>query len=446
MCDTFVRVKGSGDNRTVIFGKNSDREPNEAQVLEHHPPADWPVGATVNCTYIKIPQVRNTRGILISRPFWMWGAEIGVNDAGVAIGNEAVFTKMNMTLEQKLLGMDMLRLALERCTTAETALETITMLLGDHGQGGPCGFEDKKLSYHNSFIIADQKEAWVLETAGPYWAAKKIESFYAISNGLTIGEEFDLNHPDIVEYARKRGWLKPGKSFSFKKTYSDWFYTTFSRCNLRRSQTENRFDRNRTFELEDAFSTLRNHNDSGNYSPDSHLLMNTVCSHAGLPVSRHASQSTASLVSESRNGNTTVWATGTSAPCLSIYKPVWLDQVEKLPDYTVNTDGKYNADSRWWQHEMFHRKVLMSYSEHIEDIRSQISEIESELLEKAQSIPPAGRSGLTVTAHEKEDRFRHSYLESDAFKIAGKAPGFLFRKYWNSQNRKAGIHPFQSGA
>ncbi len=36
MCDTFV-ILPSAATESVIFGKNSDREPNEAQSLEYHP-------------------------------------------------------------------------------------------------------------------------------------------------------------------------------------------------------------------------------------------------------------------------------------------------------------------------------------------------------------------------------------------------------------------------
>ena len=53
----------------------------------------------------------HTRAVILSKPAWMWGAEMGANDQGVCVGNEAVWTKLNgpADLEEKLLGMDMVR-------------------------------------------------------------------------------------------------------------------------------------------------------------------------------------------------------------------------------------------------------------------------------------------------------------------------------------------------
>ena len=66
------------------------------------------------CTYIEIPQVGYTAAVILSKPSWMWGAEMGANEHGVCVGNEAVWTKAMDDQHDKverLLGMDMVRLA-----------------------------------------------------------------------------------------------------------------------------------------------------------------------------------------------------------------------------------------------------------------------------------------------------------------------------------------------
>ena len=63
------------------------------------------------CTYIEIPQAPKTLAVILSKPAWMWGAEIGANEAGVCIGNEAVRTQLTQEDDktERLLGMDLVR-------------------------------------------------------------------------------------------------------------------------------------------------------------------------------------------------------------------------------------------------------------------------------------------------------------------------------------------------
>ncbi len=162
----FVSLTADG----VLFAKNSDRDPNEAQLLRWHGAADHEAGSTVDCTWISIPQVAHTHAVLLSQPWWMWGAEIGTNEHGVVIGNEAVFTReLALRLRPEpdaLLGMDLLRLGLERAATAGRRGGGDRRAAGGHGQGGSCSHDHPKLRYHNSFLVADPIRAIVLETAG----------------------------------------------------------------------------------------------------------------------------------------------------------------------------------------------------------------------------------------------------------------------------------------
>jgi dipeptidase len=203
MCDTFIALPNITKNGSVIFGKNSDREPNEIQIIARFP-RKVHSEKIVACTFINIPQVNETFEVILSKPFQMWGAEMGVNEYGVIIGNEAIFTNEKIAKKNiGLTGMDLVRLALERCKTAHESLETITTLLETYGQDACGGYKDKNFFYHNSFLIADNTSAWILETADIHWVAKKVNSFGSISNGLTIGSDYDLISKNCIKNAMR---------------------------------------------------------------------------------------------------------------------------------------------------------------------------------------------------------------------------------------------------
>ena len=128
MCDTFVVLPDKSFNGSVIFGKNSDRDPNEPHQVQLIEAKEHPSGQEVQCTYRSIPQAKSTHQVLLFKPVWIWGAEMGINEHGVVIGNEAVFSKVKASAQPGLTGMDYLRLGLERASTAFTGT-----LLADSG-------------------------------------------------------------------------------------------------------------------------------------------------------------------------------------------------------------------------------------------------------------------------------------------------------------------------
>lgn len=103
-CDTFVVTSNYSGDRRVIVAKNSDRHPNEANHMVFIPEQKHESHQTVQCTYIKIPQVPSTPSLLLLQPHWLWGAEYGSNSYGVCIGNEAVFSKLGDPKKPALLG------------------------------------------------------------------------------------------------------------------------------------------------------------------------------------------------------------------------------------------------------------------------------------------------------------------------------------------------------
>ncbi|TNM85543.1 hypothetical protein fugu_007814 [Takifugu bimaculatus] len=220
-CDCFVSLPpGSRDNH-VIFGKNSDRPRDEVQEVVHFPAASHSPGSTLECTYIQIPQLEHTHAVILSKPAWMWGAEMGANDQGVCIGNEAVWTRETVNSEEALLGMDLVRLGLERGDSAWAALTVITGLLEQYGQGGQCREDPAPFSYHNTFLLVDREAAWVLETSGRLWVAQKItEGVKNISNQLTIGSEISAEHPELRSVAQAQGWWDGEGEFNFSQVFS----------------------------------------------------------------------------------------------------------------------------------------------------------------------------------------------------------------------------------
>ena len=398
MCDTVAIVK---DDR-VWFAKNSDRDANEAQALEWHGRKTYAKGARVGCTWIEIPQVDETRAILISRPFWMWGAEMGANEYGVAIGNEAVFTNRPYA-KTGLTGMDLLRLALERSDSAERACQVITHLLEEHGQGGGCGYENRAFTYHNSFIVADPGQAFVVETAGRAWAIEEVHGARTISNGLTI-----------------RG---------FAEKHSDFLYTRMSACRTRRERTQSLAES--CTDLSGLFALLRDHGEGG-AGPRYTLLnggMGAPCMHAGGLFA--ASQTTASWVAELRRSDARHWVTGTAAPCTGLFKPAYVGQPLDLgPPPGATPDG-----SLWWRHERLHRAVMRNPAEFMPLFASERDAFEAAWLAHPPEPPTAWAEGERLLAQWTEAVLSRSAERSAASRDLRP---FWVRRYWAKRTTASG--------
>lgn len=348
MCDTLVlREQG----RTWL-AKNSDREAAEPQRLVRLAAVRGDSARQVRTTYIDVAQQADRHAVILSQPSWLWGAEMGVNEHGLAIGNEAVFTRLTARKGEALLGMDLLRLGLERAQGAREGIAVITKLLERYGQAGAGGYRDKHFRYDSSFLLADPNEAWVLETAGTLWAAKKVER-WAISNALSLGHEFDLSSADLPGQARRLGCWNGQGDFHFARAFDTRLLPWIGGAHRRQAI-------NQAFLAScpavagwaELVSALRSH---GRHQDDfEHHDNRQVCMHAGRFW--RPSQTTASLIARLEADNVRMAATATSAPCMSLFQPLafapesggdllW-DGIQPLPQ------------SRWWRFESVHRRAL----------------------------------------------------------------------------------------
>lgn len=202
MCDTLCLV---GSDRT-LFAKNSDRPVGEPQVVEGHGPRR--PGGDLRTQYLTVPDAGAAR-VVGSRPGWLWGFEHGVNEHRVAIGNEKIWTVDDPhAVPPALIGMDLVRLGLERARGADEALDVVTTLLERHGQGGS-GEESGTEPYWSSFLIADPRSAWVLETSGTTWVAAPVDGGAAISNRVSIGTGWTRSSAGVEPGADFQRWRDP---------------------------------------------------------------------------------------------------------------------------------------------------------------------------------------------------------------------------------------------
>ena len=364
MCDTYVALNTATLDNSVIFGKNSDRRISEAQIITFSPHNKYSKEQDLKCTYISIPQVSETNAVILSKPFWVWGAEMGANEYGVVIGNEAIATKEPLK-DKGLIGMDLLRLGLERGKTAKGSLNIIIELIERFGQGG-AHFKDGA-NYHNSFIIADPDEAYLLEVAGDWWIVENVKDFRSISNDISIRGQGDLRRDGIIQHAIEKGYCKDDQDFDFASTFSSIRpFPNYIKCSNQQLQ-ENK----------------------GKITPS--LMMSFLREHEGN-ICRHQRKdlTVSSQVSYIQKGkkNSIHWFTGSSLTCLSIFKP-YIFPIEGQKVLESKSYSEVNPD--WfWKKQLDYIKPFISKpskeNPERESYRKRLRDVENDLIMTVNEI------------------------------------------------------------
>ncbi|PWR23566.1 peptidase family C69 [Zavarzinia compransoris] len=384
MCDTIV-VPPSVSGGPMLFAKNSDREGGEAQAVEIRPRRTHAPGARLHATNLSLPQVYETAATLLCRPYWLWGAEMGVNEYGLAIGNEAVFSRVAPEAGPTLTGMDLVRLGLERARGAAEAAQVLITLIAAHGQGGNGG-QRHHFPYDSAFLIADPREAFVLEAAGRHWALERVAGIRALSNHYSITSRYERLSDGAKEFARGRGWWSGQGAFDFSAAFARPLLGLAGRGRQRAARACALLARAPAggIGLTDLMRLLRDHSPAGErpgWQPGG-LLPATICAHGSAGPAKRAAQTTMSLVAGLERGLPALWATGGAAPCTALFRPFFIEA--GMPAAEPAPTDRFDPACLWWRQERLHHAVVRDHAARLAAYGPARDALEAALVEEVE--------------------------------------------------------------
>lgn len=350
---------------------------------------------------------------------------MGMNECGVAIGYEAVFTRLQEN--EKLDGVippDMLRLALERGKTAREAVNVITAALKEFGQGGNCELSGNS-HFDGTYMVTDRTESWILETSGRQWVTKRVqEPVKSISNYLSIRDDWDdgslINRLDWSSAYGEPGIVA---SIGARERQASSYNSLTAHIGK--------------ISVKTAFDILRQHGED--YHPATASIHRNVCVHAG-PQKDRAWQATGAMVFDIGPDSETMWFTGTSGTCVSIFKPIF-PGIE-VPNMGPMPTELYNGESLWWKHELLHRRAMAGFPKVVGEIRDHFDMLETEFLDEARKVERG-------TASEKRELVEHCYRKADeatkhwlvtlSSRTSLTFSDSRYRDMWTNYNNQAGL-------
>lgn len=239
----YVGKNRTEDGSVLLGGTGEEVSGHWLEIVPHqeHPPdATITVGVTEEASIpgelFEIPQVEETYKYITMNYSNFAGfppplTNGGLNEHQVAIRDiwspsRDELVEMTPTPQRGLQYSDLARIALERATTAEEAVEVIGELIDEHGFATYGG---------NSHMIADPNEGWVVkQMAGGQglWVAERLgPDEIRVSYPGYIGEipqnfQDDPNYmgsDNLISFAADQGWYDPNTSqtFNVHEVYGD---------------------------------------------------------------------------------------------------------------------------------------------------------------------------------------------------------------------------------
>ena len=416
-CDTMVALPSATKENQTIFAKNSDRPAIECQPLVQRARETHPADASTKCQFVELPEVTTTYRHIGSRPYWCWGYEHGFNEHQVVIGNEGLASKYEFD-SPKLIGMELIRLGLERAETAAEAVTVMTELITKYGQGKFSNDQGVR-TYDNGYIIADPKEAYILQTAGHEWAVKQVKGAVGISNVYSLEEDWDRLSPSGINEAMAQGWWTDASArFNFSEAYSREADRSVGSGAMRRKRScalLSKYTGN--IDIQTMMALLSDHSDGS--QPDE-PFQTEISSGTSICVHHddkgEGGNTAASLVAHLCDDGSRLpiyWCSFYS-PCLAVFLPIFIEG--ELPQVLAIGDETPSDDSPWWLFRQLSLKLRLEEPELIPTVQAKWQELQTQLLTTAYEIAKEGKflieRGCENTANQLLTRYMAENVEA----------------------------------
>jgi secernin len=417
-CDTMVALGNATQHGQTLFAKNSDRPARECQPLVLHERQQHRLGDLVHCQFVTIPQVATTYRHIGSRPYWCWGYEHGFNEHQVVIGNEALSSKLPEAQAPKLVGMEILRLGLERSRSAAEAVGVMTDLISQYGQGKFANTAGVR-TYDNGYLVADPHEAYVIETAGHEWVVKQVTNPLGISNVYSIERDWSQHSPHAEQTASEQaGWQPQHGRFNFADAYTATSRSEGSgamrrgrSCALLNQHTGRIDARTMMAVLSDHADGLAPHEPWRTWiRPGAGICMHPNANGEGGCTA-------ASLVADLCADGTRlpVYWCSLYSPCLSLFLPIFLEGT--LPAVLTQGDATPSNDSPWWLFYQVNQAVMRDPDHWAPLVRTYWQPFQEELLTSAYALAQRAQRSIQAGQQEEAKHELTQYMADNAARM-----------------------------
>jgi hypothetical protein len=218
-CDMVVALAPTVIDGHTIFGHNCNRPGNEVLSLVQVSGRNFEPGETAATPWMRVPQRGRSHAVLAGQVQGQWGYQHGVNEHNVAIGQTDLLTRLAPS-GTGLTGPDLVRLGLERASSARQATDLLADLISRVGHGlAPASGQVVDSGLSPAFLIADPKEAYVLASCGSHWALQEISSLRALGEVCHLHQDWDRLSHGLASLAIDSGWWPgDGSKLDFEAT------------------------------------------------------------------------------------------------------------------------------------------------------------------------------------------------------------------------------------